>query len=375
MTRSLIVAAIATLASVQTTFAQPSLPSTFTSRTVASPEGADIFVRWGGSGPVVVLVHGYAETSDSWAPLAAELVKRYTVVVPDLRGIGRSSRPSGGYDKKTQAADIRAVVSALGYDRTSVVSHDIGIMVAYAYAARYPDAVERLVVMDAPLPGIVPWDAIVRNPALWHFNMRGRDAERLVQGRERIYFDRIWNDFSGDPKKPDEATRTYYAAQYAAPGAMHAGFEQFAAFARDAKDNQVFQRTRLTMPVLAVGGEKSFGAQVGLIMRQVATNVREAVVPGAGHWLMEENPTFTVALIRDFLEDRAAPSAPAAGAPPTPARDDERRVTPSEFDFSTGSGAGTGTSGVSGIRTVVLTGDPTVRACTRSCSRCRLTRV
>ena len=285
---------------------QPSLPSTFKAQTVASPAGADIFVRSGGSGPVVVLLHGYAETSDSWAPLATELVNSYTVVVPDLRGVGRSSRPAGGYDKKTQAADIRAVVKALGHDRTSVVSHDIGIMVAYAYAARYPDTVERLVVMDAPIPGIAPWDDIVRNPALWHFSFHGPDAERLVEGRERIYLDRIWNDFSGDPTKPDEATRAYYAEQYAQPGAMRAGFAQFTAFAQDAEDNKIFQQTKLTMPVLAVGGEKSFGATEAIVMRNVAVNVREAVVPGAGHWLMEENPKFTVALIRDFLKDQTS---------------------------------------------------------------------
>jgi pimeloyl-ACP methyl ester carboxylesterase len=292
--------------------AQPSLPGSFQSRTVASPEGADIFVRWGGAGPVVVLLHGYAETSDSWAPLAAELVKNYTVVVPDLRGIGRSSHPVKGYDKKTQAADIRAVVTSLGYDRASVVSHDIGIMVAYAYAARYPDKVERLVVMDAPIPGIAPWDEIVRNPALWHFSFRGPDAERLVQGRERIYLDRIWNAFTGDPGKPDEATRAYYAAQYALPGAMAAGFAQFAAFDQDVIDNKIFQRTKLSMPVLALGGEKSFGATEAVVMRNVATNVRESVVPGAGHWLMEESPAFTVALICDFLKDRlpAAPPVP-----------------------------------------------------------------
>jgi pimeloyl-ACP methyl ester carboxylesterase len=286
--------------------AQPSLPSTFKARTIASPAGADIFVRSGGSGPVVVLLHGYAETSDSWGPLAIELAKTYTVVVPDLRGIGRSSRPDGGYDKKTQATDIRAVVTALGYDRTSVVSHDIGIMVAYAYAARYPEKVERLVVMDAPLPGIAPWDEIVRNPALWHFSFRGVDAERLVQGRERIYLDRIWNAFTGDPSKPDEATRAFYAAQYAAPGAMRAGFAQFTAFEQDAEDNKIFQRTKLTMPVLAIGGEKSFGATEAVVMRNVATNVREAVVPGAGHWLLEESPARTVALIEDFLKDRGA---------------------------------------------------------------------
>jgi pimeloyl-ACP methyl ester carboxylesterase len=302
--RTLIATTLAIFASADAALAQPSLPSTFKSRTVASPEGADIFVRFGGAGPVVVLLHGYAETSDSWGPLAAELVKSYTVVVPDLRGMGHSSRPAGGYDKKTQAADIRAVVTALGYDRTAVVSHDIGIMVAYAYAARYPDKVERLVVMDAPLPGIAPWDDILRNPALWHFNFRGPDAERLVQGRERIYLDRIWNDFAGDPRKVDEATRVFYAAQYALPGAMRAGFAQFAAFPQDVEDNRVSQRTRLTMPVLAVGGEKSFGATMAAVMRNVAANVREAVVPGAGHWLMEESPTLTVALIRDFLNDR-----------------------------------------------------------------------
>jgi len=282
--------------------AQLSLPKAFMSRTIHSPEGADIFVRYAGTGPVVVLLHGYAETSDSWAPLAAELIKNYTVVVPDLRGIGRSSRPPGGYDKKTQAADIRAVVMALGHDRASVVSHDIGIMVAYAYAARYPDKVERLVVMDAPIPGIAPWDDIVRNPKLWHFSFNGPDAERLVQGRERIYLDRIWNAFTGDPRKPDPATRAFYAAQYAKPGAMRAGFAHFAAFSQDVEDNKIFQRTKLTMPVLAVGGEKSFGATEAAVMRNAATNVREAVVPGAGHWLMEESPAYTVKLIQDFLK-------------------------------------------------------------------------
>src|SRR5580704_11323493 len=282
--------------------AQPALPSTFKSQIVHSPAGADIFVRSAGTGPVVVLLHGYAETSDSWAPLATELVKSCSVVVPDLRGIGRSSRPMGGYDKKTQAADIRAVVTTLGHDRTSVVSHDIGIMVAYAYAALYPDKVDQLVVMDAPLPGIAPWDEIVRNPALWHFSFHGPDAERLVEGRERIYLDRIWNDFSGDPTKPDEDTRAYYAAEYAQPGAMRAGFAQFTAFAQDAEANKAFQQTKLTMPVLAVGGEKSFGATEAVVMRNVAVNVTEAVVPGSGHWLMEESPAATITLVRDFLK-------------------------------------------------------------------------
>jgi pimeloyl-ACP methyl ester carboxylesterase len=283
----------------------PSLPSNFVSQTVSSPEGADIFVRSGGSGPVVVLLHGYGETSDSWAPLAADLASDHTVVVPDLWGIGRSSRPAGGYDKKTQAADIRSVVVALGHDRTSVVSHDIGIMVAYAYAARYPGKVERLVVMDAPIPGIAPWDEIVRSPALWHFGFHGPDAERLVEGRERIYLDRVWNDFTGDPTRPDEETRAYYAEQYAQTGAMRAGFAQFTAFSRDVKDNEIFQQTKLTMPVLAIGGEKSFGATQAVVMRSVALDVTGVVIPGAGHWLMEENPVATDTVVRDFLTEQS----------------------------------------------------------------------
>ncbi|HEX4577122.1 MAG TPA: alpha/beta hydrolase [Edaphobacter sp.] len=305
ITTSLIALPLAVV-STQIAEAQPTLPSTFKSQIVHSPAGADIFVRSAGSGPVVVLIHGYAETSDSWAPLAAELVKTYTVIVPDLRGIGSSSRPATGYDKKTQAADIRAVVTTLGFDHTFVVSHDIGIMVAYAYAALYPDKVDRLVVMDAPLPGIAPWDDLIKDHRLWHFSFWGPDEERLVQGRERIYLDRIWNDFSATPTQPDDATRKFYAAQYAKPGAMRSGFAHFKTFDQDAKDNQLFAKTKLPMPVLAVGGEKSFGATEAVVFRSVATNVREAIVPNSGHWLMEESPTYTVALIRDYLKDPTA---------------------------------------------------------------------
>jgi len=336
-------------------YAQPSLPASFQPRTIHSPEGADIFVRWGGSGPVALLLHGYAENSDSWAPLAADLIKDHTVVVPDLRGIGRSSKPPGGYDKKTEAKDIRAVVTALGYDRTFVVAHDIGNMVAYAYAAMYPDKVERLVVMDAPIPGIEPWAQILQNPGVWHFNFHGPDAERLVAGRERIYLDRIWNDFTGDPSRPDEATRSFFTATYAQPGGMRAGFAQFTAFSVDATDNKVFERVKLTMPVLAVGGEKSFGPLQAVIMRHVATNVQEAVVRGSGHWLMEESPTYTVTLIRNFLDSPQSATAPAS----TVASDHgEKRVTPSEYVFPQDGNPGTGSSGVGGIRTVVLKGDP-----------------
>jgi pimeloyl-ACP methyl ester carboxylesterase len=346
------------LLAISATFihAQPSLPSNLQAKTIHSPEAADIFVRWGGKGPVVVLIHGYAENSDSWAPLAADLVKDHTVVVPDLRGIGRSSRPAGGYDKKTQAKDIRAVVTGLGYDKTFVVAHDIGNMVAYAYAAMYPDKVERLVVMDAPIPGIEPWNEILLNPGVWHFNFHGPDAERLVAGRERIYFDRIWNDFTGDPSKPDEATRNFFAATYAQPGGMRAGFAQFAAFSQDAKDNEVFESVKLKMPVLAVGGEKSFGPIQAVIMRHVAINVQEAVVVGSGHWLMEERPAYTVTLIRNFLDSRQVAATTSAG---TTSNDlGEKRLTLAEYEFPQQGNPGTGSSGVTGIQTVVLKGDP-----------------
>lgn len=334
--------------------AQPTLPSSFQQKTIHSPEGADIFVRWGGKGPVALLLHGYAENSDSWAPLAADLMKDHTVVVPDLRGIGRSSKPPGGYDKKTEAKDIRAVVTSLGFDRTFVVAHDIGNMVAYAYAAMYPDKVERLVVMDAPIPGIGPWAEILQNPGVWHFNFHGPEAERLVAGRERIYLDRIWNDFTGDRSEPDEATRNFFAATYAQPGGMRAGFAQFTAFAQDAADNKVFERVKLTMPVLAVGGEKSFGPLQAVIMRHVAIHVQEAVVRGSGHWLMEESPTYTVKLIRTFLD---SPQPATASGQPT-SDPGEKRVTPAEFAFPQQGNPGTGSSGVGGIQTVVLKGDP-----------------
>ncbi|QZP30856.1 alpha/beta fold hydrolase [Pseudomonas sp. DR48] len=264
-------------------------------------EGAKIHVRVGGKGPAVVLLHGFGDTGDMWAPLAADLARDHTVVVPDLRGLGLSSIPEGGYDKKTQAADVRGVLAALGIEHAVVIGHDIGTMVAFAYASRYPQLTDRLVVMDAPVPGIPPWNDIVRSPMLWHFDFGGPDAERLVAGRERIYLDRFWNEFAGDRSKVDEATRQHYAKLYARPGVMHAAFAQFRSIRQDAVDNEASMKTRLTMPVLAVGGEKSFGNNEAIVMRNAADNVTEVVIPGAGHWLMEEAPTQTIAAIRHFI--------------------------------------------------------------------------
>ena len=278
-------------------------PADFHTREIAT-NGTSLHVRIGGAGPAVVLLHGYGETGDMWEPLAEKLAKDHTVIVPDLRGMGLSARPAGGYDKKTQGHDIAGVLDALKVERADLVTHDIGNMVGYALAAEYPDRITRFVIIDAPLPGVGPWDEIVRSHALWHFSFYGPDAERLVSGREQIYLDRFWNEFSADPKNFDEASREHYAALYAQPGAMHAGFEQFKAFDQDAIDNKAFVANgKLAMPVLAVGGEKSFGPMMATVMRAAANNVTEAIVPGSGHWVMEENPTATIKLIMDFLAD------------------------------------------------------------------------
>ena len=279
-------------------------PSGFRTEEIKNDD-ATIHVRVGGDGPAVVMLHGFADTGDMWAPLATALAPEHTVVVPDLRGMGLSSHPEGGYDKKTQAGDVAGALDALSIAKAAIVTHDIGNMVGYAFAAQYPERAVRFVAMDAPLPGIGPWDEITRSPLLWHFNFRGPDVERLVKGRERIYLDRFWNELSADPRSIDEATREHYAELYARPGAMRAAFNQFAAFAQDAIDNQAFAaRGKLRMPVLAIGAEKSFGAAMADLLRFVATDVTSVVIPNSGHWLMEEQPVATVAAIRKFLDNR-----------------------------------------------------------------------
>jgi pimeloyl-ACP methyl ester carboxylesterase len=276
-------------------------PAGFVVRDIAT-NGATIHVRSAGAGPAVVLLHGYGESGDMWVPLAVQLAKDHTVIVPDLRGLGLSSKPAGGFDKKTQAADVAGVMDALHVERADVVAHDIGNMVAFQVAARYPQRVRKLVVIDAPVPGVGPWEEILKNPLLWHFRFGGPDMERLVAGRERIYLDRFWNEFSASPDRFSEAARVHYAALYALPGAMHSGFAQFAAFDQDAIDNRVFlAHDRLKMPVLAVGGQKSFGPMMATVMRAAADDVTEAVVPDSGHWIMEENPGATTKMVVEFL--------------------------------------------------------------------------
>ena len=282
----------------------PPYPASFHTQEITA-NGATLHVRIGGRGPAVVLLHGYGETGDMWAPLAAELVRDHMVIVPDLRGMGLSSKPASGFDKKTQGEDVAGILDRLNVNRADVVAHDIGNMVGFAFAIEHPDRVRRFVLIDAPVPGVGPWEEILKNPLLWHFRFGGPDMERLVKGRERIYLDRFWNEFSADPKRFDEASRAHYARLYALPGAMHSGFEQFHAFDQDAIDNRaaLASKGKLTMPVLALGGEKSFNSQMADVMRAAATNVSGGIVPDSGHWIMEENPAATVRLVRAFLDN------------------------------------------------------------------------
>ena len=266
--------------------------------------GGTQYVRVGGNGPAVVLLHGFGDTGDMWVPLADALTKRHAVIVPDLRGMGLSSHPEGGYEKVAQARDLATILDQLGFQEIALVTHDIGNMIGYAFAALFQQRVTKWVVMDAPLPGIGHWDDQLKNPKVWHFNFRGPDVERLVAGRERILLDRFYNELSANPSRIDERTRDHYAALYARPLAIHNAFSgQFAAFAQDAIDNQeLVAKGKLKIPVLAVGGDHSYGSHLATEIGFVATNVRAAVIQDSGHWIMEEQPEQAVSLILSFLK-------------------------------------------------------------------------
>lgn len=281
-------------------------PSTFRTRDIPV-DGATIHTRIGGQGPTVVLLHGFGDTGDMWAPLAARLAVDHTVVVPDLRGMGLSSHPETGYDKKSEARDIAAVLQALKLGGSlALITHDIGNMVGYAFAAQNRGRVTRWVVMDAPLPGLGNWNDVVMDRRTWHFDFFGPDEERLVAGRERIYLDRFYNELSADPKHIDEETRAHYAALYSRPHAIHNAFAQFAAFRQDGADNQKFlAEGKLTMPVLAIGGEKSFGEGFANEIAFAATDVRGISIRDSGHWLMEEQPEATMGAILAFMAEPA----------------------------------------------------------------------
>jgi pimeloyl-ACP methyl ester carboxylesterase len=255
-----------------------------------------------GSQTPVVLLHGYAETSHMWLPLMAKLADRRSVIAPDLRGAGSSDKPVGGYDKKTMAQDIHALVQSLGYPRVKIVGHDIGLMVAYACAAQYPNEVESIVLMDAFLPGVGDWTKVWLLRDLWHFHFYGEVPLKLVAGRERIYLEHFWNDFAADRNHSiSEQDRQFYAAAYAQPGAIRAGFEYFRTFEQDAKDFAGFAQTPLPMPMLVLSGEKAGGTFLIEQGRLVATNTTGVIIKGSGHWLIEEAPEQTIPALVSFI--------------------------------------------------------------------------
>jgi pimeloyl-ACP methyl ester carboxylesterase len=274
----------------------------FTSRRLAV-DGIHLHVRTGGSGPPVLLLHGFTETGDMWNPVLPLLAGEHTVIVPDLRGAGDSDKPESGYDKAGMARDMHALVRALSLERVTVVGHDIGLMVAYAYAAQFPSETARVVLMDAFLPGIGNWKSMWLLRDLWHFHFYGETPLALVAGRERIYLEHFWNDFAFDRQRSvPEADRQRYAAAYAQPGAMRAAMEYFRNFDRDAADFAAMARTPLPMPVRVIAGEKSGGSFLIEQVRLVAGDVDGTVIPGAGHWLLEEAPDRVIPVLQAYVQ-------------------------------------------------------------------------
>jgi pimeloyl-ACP methyl ester carboxylesterase len=268
----------------------------------ATVEGVSLHYLTAGHGPIVVLIHGYAETSRMWRPLIVKLAGRFTVIAPDLPGIGDSVIPADGLDMKTAAIRIHALARSLGAQSAEVVGHDIGLMVAYAYAAQFPAETTKLVVMDAFLPGVEGWEAVYNNPGIWHFRFNGPTPEALVQGRERIYFEHFWNDFAADKTHSiPEADRVAYTAAYSKPGRMRAGWAYFVSFQQAASDFTELSKTKLTMPVLSIGGEKANGDVLAHQMKLVASNVTFVVLKDTGHWVMEERPQETMDALIKFL--------------------------------------------------------------------------
>lgn len=274
---------------------------TIVSRT-AEINGVKLHYITAGHGAPLILLHGYAETSLMWKPIIPVLAERFTVIAPDLPGIGDSDIPAHGLDMKSAAISIHDLAKSLGVQKAEVVGHDIGLMVAYAYAAQFPTEVTKLVLMDAFLPGVEGWEAVYNNPNIWHFRFNGPTPEALVQGRERTYFEYFWNDFAADKTHSiPEADRKAYTAAYARPGRMHAGWAYFVSFQQAAKDFAQLSQTKLHMPVLTIGGEKSLGEALGQQTKLVATDVTVVVLKDTGHWVVEERPKETTEALQKFL--------------------------------------------------------------------------
>lgn len=265
-------------------------------------EGVKLHYLTAGHGPTLILLHGYTQTSRMWRPIIPPLAEKFTVIAPDLPGIGDSAIPKDGLDMKTAAIRIHALAKSLGVDKARVVGHDIGLMVAYAYAAQFPTETEKLVLMDAFLPGVAGWETAYNHSGIWHFRFNGPTPEALVRGRERVYFEHFWNDFAADKKRSlSKADRAAYTAAYARRGRMRAGWAYFVSFGQAAKDFAQLSQIKLSMPALAIGGDKANGELLGQQIKIVASDAKVVVLKNTGHWVLEENPKGTTDALTNFL--------------------------------------------------------------------------
>ena len=268
----------------------------------ATVDGIKLHYLSAGHGPIVILLHGYTQTSRMWNGIIPRLAERFTVIAPDLPGIGDSEIPADGLDMKTAAIRIHALANSLGVEKARVVGHDIGLMVAYAYAAQFPAETEKLALLDAFLPGVSGWEAVYDDPKIWHFRFNGPTPEALVKGREKIYFEYFWNDLAADKTQSVPAEdREAYIAAYSRPGRMHAGWAYFANWPQTAKDFAQLARIKLAIPVLTVGGDKSLGIVLGQQAKLVASDATVVVLKNTGHWVLEENQKETINALLRFL--------------------------------------------------------------------------
>ena len=276
--------------------------ATIVSKTTDVGGGVRIHYISAGEGPAILLLHGFAQNSRMWRPLIPQLAAKHTVIAPDLPGIGESSIAADGYDMNTAAKRIHALVKSLGVQQAEVVGHDIGLMVAYAYAAQFPSETTKLVLMDAFLPGVQGWEPIYNSPNYWHFRFYGATPEALVKGRERTYFGFFWNDLAADKTHSlPTADREAYIAAYSQPGRMAAAWQYFAGFPKTAEEFAELAKTKLTMPVLTIGGDKSLGLALGEQGKAVANDVQSVIVTNSGHWVLEEQPKQTTDALLKFL--------------------------------------------------------------------------
>lgn len=264
----------------------------------ATVNGVKLHYVIGGKGEPLLLVHGFGQNWYMWNRLLPELSKHFTVIAPDLRGVGESGRPAGGYDKKTMATDMHELMKSLGYKSLNLAGHDIGLMVAYAYAAQYPAEIKKVALMDALLPGVEPVWSQVKSQAWWFGFFGMPHSGEIVSGKANLFLTNFW-PIVGYVKDPFTlAERNEFIRAYSLPGATTGAFNWFAAFPQDAKDNEILMKTKLKMPLLAMGSEHFAAPFLASHSKLVADDVSESIIKGSGHWIVQEQ---TAQVQRDLL--------------------------------------------------------------------------